>query len=71
MQNFTDISWFRLMMVMGLSVATSLAMFGGDERVTRGELFTTLIQAVIVGFSFLQCPEMAQLKRRINYAKRR
>ena len=58
MRTFKQISWFRLFVVVGLSLTTSASMFFGDEILTRGEIFNTLIQAAIVAFSFLQCPEM-------------
>ena len=59
MKTFKQVSWFRLFVVVGLSLATSLSMFFGDEILSRGEIFNTILQAVIVGFSFLQCPESA------------
>lgn len=57
MTNFKSINWFRLCVVVGLSVVSSLAMFYGDEQLSRGEIVNTLLQATIVSFSFLQCPE--------------
>lgn len=57
MTNFKNINWFRLCVVIGLSLVSSLAMFYGDEQLSRGEIVNTLLQAGIVGFSFLQCPE--------------
>ena len=59
MKTFKQVSWFRLFVVVGLSLATSLSMFFGDEILSRGEIFNTILQAAIVGFSFLQCPESA------------
>ncbi len=57
MTNFKSINWFRLGVVLGLSLVSSLAMFYGDEQFSHGEIVNTLLQAGIVGFSFLQCPE--------------
>ena len=58
MRTFRQVSWFRLFVVVGMSLVTSLATFYGDEILTKGELFTGAMQACIVAFSFLQCPEM-------------
>lgn len=57
MKTWKGVNWFRLCIVVGLSLTTSMAMFFGDEMLTRAEIFNSLLQASIVGFSFLQCPE--------------
>lgn len=57
MKTLKSVNWFRLVIVAGLSICTSLAMFYSDEILTKGEIFNTLLQAGIAGFAFLQCPE--------------
>lgn len=59
MRTFRSVNWFRLFIVVGLSLCTSAAMFFGDEVYTRGEIFNSILQASIAGFAFLQCPEDA------------
>lgn len=56
-KSFKEVNWFRLLIVTGLSIATSMSFFYADENLTRAEIFNSLFQAAIVGFSFLQCPE--------------
>jgi hypothetical protein len=68
MKTFKHVSWFRLFVVVGLSIATSLSMFFGDEVLSKGEIFNTILQAAIVGFSFLQCPEQTQPARKMSDA---
>ena len=73
MKTYAEVNWFRLFIVVGLSVATSLSMFFGDEVLSKGEIFNTILQAAIVGFSFLQCPEAGtarNLQGRISHAKK-
>ena len=71
MQNIKEVNWFRLIVFIGLSVATSLAVFYNDEVLSRGELFTIVVQSLITAFSYLQCPEATQnfLRRKRNVGK--
>jgi hypothetical protein len=62
MRTWKQINSFRLFVVVGLSLCTSAAMFFGDETLTRGEIFNAILQASIVAFSFLQCPELDKEK---------
>lgn len=64
MKTFKQVNWFRLFVVVGMSLVTSLTTFYGDEILTKGELFMTIMQASIVGFSFLQCPEMTEQSKK-------
>lgn len=57
MRTWKSVNWFRLFVVVGLSLTTSAAMFFGDEYLSKAEIFNTILQALIVGFAFLQCPE--------------
>jgi len=57
MRTWRQINGFRLFVVVGISLTTSAAMFFADEDLSRGEIFNGIIQAAIVAFSFLQCPE--------------
>ena len=58
MKTWKQINSFRLFVVVGLSLTTSATLVFGDEVITKGEIFNTILQAAIVAFSFLQCPEM-------------
>lgn len=66
MTNFRNVSWFRFIVIVVLSICTSLSLFFSDEALTKGEIFVTLMQAVIAGFSYLQCPESVVKKVRRN-----
>lgn len=57
MRTWKGVNWFRLFVVVGLSLTTSAAMFFGDEVITKAEMFNTVLQASITCFAFLQCPE--------------
>lgn len=57
MRTFRSVNWFRLFVVIGLSLTTSAAFFYGDEVLTKAEIFSTILQASIASFAFLQCPE--------------
>jgi hypothetical protein len=63
MRTWKQISGFRLFVVVGLSLTTSAALFFADEDFSKKEIFNTLIQAGIVAFSFLQCPELEYAKK--------
>ena len=62
MRHWRQINSFRLFVVVGLSLTTSATLFFGDEVFSRSEMFNTILQAAIVAFSFLQCPEMSGMK---------
>ncbi len=64
MRTFRSVNWFRLFVVVGLSLTTSAAFFYGDEVLSKAEIFSTILQASIVAFAYLQCPEDAP--QRIN-----
>jgi len=57
-QNWRDVNWFRFVVVVGLSFLTSMIFNLGDEHLSILESARTLIQALIAGFAFLQCPEI-------------
>lgn len=57
MRTWRSVNWFRLFVVVGFSFVTSLGISFADEDLTRPEIFNVFVQAAIVGFAFLQCPE--------------
>ena len=57
MTSFKTIKWFRLFTVVSISFLASMIFNLGDEILSNMEIWRTLIQALIAGFAFLQCPE--------------
>ena len=56
-QHWKDVNWFRLFVVVGLSFLASMMFNLEDNAIALIEIARTAIQASIVGFAFLQCPE--------------
>ncbi len=66
MLRIKDVSWFRLIVFVGLSVVTQLAIFLNDDIFTRGEMTIVVIQSLITAFSYMQCPDTHNMARRNN-----
>lgn len=69
MTNFRKVSWFRFSVIVLLSLCTSQIYFYADERLTAGEAFITIMQALIAGLSYLQCPESVRNNARKSNSK--
>ena len=59
-QHWKDVNWFRLFVVVGLSFLASMMFNLDDGDLLFVEMLRTMIQALITGFAFLQCPETAR-----------
>lgn len=58
-QHWKDVNWFRLFVVISLSFLASMMFNLDDGDMTFIEILRTATQALIAGFAFLQCPELA------------
>ena len=57
MQSFGLVNWFRFTTIVLLSILTSMIFTIEDGNVEVIELVRTVLQGLIAGFAFLQCPE--------------
>lgn len=58
-QHWKDVNYFRLFVVVALSFLASMMFSLDDSELSFIEILRTLTQALIAGFAFLQCPELA------------
>ena len=63
-RTWKQVSWFRLFVIIALSFLTSMIFNLDDGALSAVEVSKTLIQALIAGFAFLQCPELQSGEKR-------
>ncbi len=55
-KNWKCVSKFRLFTIVGFSVLTSLSLSINDSLWTAKDAASAVLQALIAGFAYLQCP---------------
>ncbi|MGI8849357.1 MAG: hypothetical protein ACR2HT_04235 [Pyrinomonadaceae bacterium] len=55
-KNWKCVSKFRLFTIVGFSVLTSLSLSINDSLWTMKDVISAVLQALIAGFAYLQCP---------------
>ena len=59
MRTWKQVNWFRFLTIVGISFLTSIIFNLDDGIFSFIEVVRTIVQALIAGFAFLQCPELA------------
>ena len=67
--NWKDVNWFRFGVVIAISFLASMMFNLNDEHLGLIELTRTVIQALIAGVAFLQCPESIKRTEKNNGTK--
>ncbi len=57
-KTWKSVSKFRLFTMVGLSLLTSLSLSMAEELWTVKEIVSAVLQAIIAGFAYVQCPTM-------------
>lgn len=58
-QSFAEVSWFRFFVIISISFLASMMFNLNDEFLSSVEITRTIIQALIAGVAFLQCPSLS------------
>ncbi|MDQ3750428.1 MAG: hypothetical protein M3367_15645 [Acidobacteriota bacterium] len=65
-QTFAEVSWFRFFVVVSISVLASMMFNLEDDWLSGVEIARTVIQGLIAGVAFLQCPSITPTARTVK-----
>ncbi len=63
-QHLSEVNWFKFVLVVFMAMATSMLFNLEDGKLETVEAMRTVVQALIAGFAFLQCPGNVGTKRK-------
>ncbi len=55
-ENLSEVNWFKFALVIFMAATTSMMFNLEDGYIEYVEIWRTMVQTLIAGFAFLQCP---------------
>jgi hypothetical protein len=62
MKSFADVNKFRLFVIVGFSILTSLSLSMKDNFWMPKDVMSAILQAGIAAFAYMQCPTIPKKK---------